>query len=74
VNRQDSTTAQINDVARWVAEAGLSEAAKWMKGGCHGEVPDGEFMAACHIAVKQGCYDAHDWMMDRRGSALAGKR
>lgn len=62
MQRQDSTADQLDDVARWVEEAGHAEAAAWVRDWEHYDrlLPERDYTVLCAIAITHGCYDAHD--------------
>lgn len=74
--RQDSTSDQLEDVARWAEEAGHQEAAAWVRDwdDYHRFLSERAFTALCAIAIANGCYDAHDAIRRRVGGSASGFR
>ena len=63
--RQDSTTDQIESVATALDEV-LPDAARKIREGNVPSLTDDQFDSASRVAVGLGCYDAHDWLIQRQ--------
>lgn len=61
--RQDSTTDQLDDVAKAALHEGLPSVGAWIRGGP--VLLYEEAWKARKLAVSLGCYDADDWMLSR---------
>lgn len=61
--RQDSTTDQLDDVAKAALREGIPSVGEWIKGGPM--PPREDAWKARKLAVSLGCYDADDWMRSR---------